>query len=98
MEHSCIHDSPLSAGRQLQTLCTAKNMYSMHMKERSANKTTNQTWNVIVVGGGASGMMAAGRAAELGASVLVLEKNSRLGEKLLITRSEERRVGKECRL
>ena len=42
-------------------------------------------WDVIVVGGGASGMMAAGRAAELGAKVLVLEKNSRLGEKLLIT-------------
>ena len=42
-------------------------------------------WDVIVIGGGASGMMAAGRAAELGAKVLVLEKNSRLGEKLLIT-------------
>ncbi len=42
-------------------------------------------WDVIVIGGGASGMMAAGRAAELGARVLVLEKNSRLGEKLLIT-------------
>ena len=45
----------------------------------------NQNWDVIVVGGGASGMMAAGRAAETGARVLLLEKNSRLGEKLLIT-------------
>ena len=44
-----------------------------------------EKWDVIVIGGGASGMMAAGRAAELGARVLVLEKNSRLGEKLLIT-------------
>lgn len=40
---------------------------------------------VIVVGGGASGMMAAGRAAECGAQVLLLEKTSRLGNKLRIT-------------
>ena len=32
------------------------------------------TKQVIVIGAGASGMMAAGRAAELGANVLLLEK------------------------
>jgi len=37
---------------------------------------------VIVIGGGASGLMAAGRAAEFGASVLLLEKMDRLGLKL----------------
>lgn len=42
-------------------------------------------YDVIVVGGGAAGMMAAGRAAELGARVLLLEKNEKLGKKLLIT-------------
>ncbi len=42
-------------------------------------------WDVIVIGGGPSGMMAAGRAAELGARVLLLEKNATLGRKLLIT-------------
>ncbi|NLA59431.1 MAG: NAD(P)/FAD-dependent oxidoreductase [Firmicutes bacterium] len=40
---------------------------------------------VIVIGGGASGMMAAGTAAEAGGEVLLLEKNSALGKKLLIT-------------
>jgi predicted Rossmann fold flavoprotein len=45
----------------------------------------SEKWDVIVIGGGASGMMAAGRAAERGARVLLLEKNDRLGEKLLIT-------------
>jgi predicted Rossmann fold flavoprotein len=42
-------------------------------------------FDVIVIGGGASGMMAAGRAGELGKRVLVLEKNSSLGKKLKIT-------------
>ncbi len=41
--------------------------------------------DVIVIGGGPSGMMAAGRAAERGLSVLLLEKNDTLGKKLLIT-------------
>jgi len=40
---------------------------------------------VIVVGGGASGLMAAGRAAECGADVLLLEKTPRLGSKLRLT-------------
>ena len=42
-------------------------------------------WDVVVIGGGPAGMMAAGRAAELGAKVLLLEKNESLGKKLLIT-------------
>ncbi|MFA5870284.1 MAG: NAD(P)/FAD-dependent oxidoreductase [Candidatus Paceibacterota bacterium] len=42
-------------------------------------------WDVAVIGGGQSGMMAAGRAAELGARVILIEKNETLGKKLLIT-------------
>ena len=42
-------------------------------------------YDVLVIGGGASGMMTAGRAAERGKSVLLLEKNKNLGEKLKIT-------------
>ncbi|MCG6537453.1 MAG: aminoacetone oxidase family FAD-binding enzyme, partial [Syntrophales bacterium LBB04] len=40
---------------------------------------------VIVIGAGASGMMAAGKAAERGVSVLLLEKTERTGKKLLIS-------------
>ena len=35
---------------------------------------------VLVIGGGASGMMAALTAAEAGAAVMLLEKNDRLGK------------------
>lgn len=40
---------------------------------------------VIIVGAGAAGMMAACRAAECGAEVLLLEKNEKTGKKLFIT-------------
>lgn len=48
-------------------------------------KNNNKIWDVIVVGGGASGMMAASVAASRGKSVLILDKNKNLGEKLKIT-------------
>jgi len=44
-------------------------------------------YDIIVIGGGAAGLMAAGRAAELGASVLLAEKMGSLGRKVLISGS-----------
>lgn len=40
---------------------------------------------VIVIGAGAAGLIAAGTAAENGASVTLIEKNSRVGRKIMIT-------------
>lgn len=54
----------------------------MNMK---ADKIKDNLWDVAVIGGGPGGMMAAGRAAERGRSVLLLEKNPTLGKKLLLT-------------
>lgn len=42
-------------------------------------------WDVIVIGGGPAGMMAAGTAAKKNVNVLLIEKNDTLGKKLLIT-------------
>jgi predicted Rossmann fold flavoprotein len=52
---------------------------------RSSDKHKKEEFDLIVIGGGASGMMAAGTAAANGKSVLIIEKNRSLGEKLKIT-------------
>lgn len=51
---------------------------------------------VIVVGGGAAGMMAAGMAARQGAKVILLEPNDRLGKKLAITGKGRCNVANNC--
>lgn len=53
--------------------------------QTKAKNSDGTHYDVIVVGGGPAGMMAAGRAAELGARVALIEKNDKLGKKLLIT-------------
>ena len=52
--------------------------------------------DVIVVGGGPAGMMAAGVAARSGLRVLLLEKNPRLGRKLMITGKGRCNVTNNC--
>ena len=56
-------------------------MIAFHMGKDAASGDAD----VIVVGGGAAGLMAAGSAARLGARVLLLERNDRLGKKILIS-------------
>ena len=45
----------------------------------------DETWDVVAVGAGAAGLVAAFRAAECGARALLLEKNPRPGVKILMS-------------
>src|SRR5512138_610462 len=49
------------------------------------NKTIQSDADVIVIGAGAAGLMAAGRAAEEGARVVLLEKTDSPGKKILVS-------------
>lgn len=53
-------------------------------------------WDVIVVGGGAAGCMAALTAAGTGARVLLLERNPKLGRKLYITGKGRCNLTNDC--
>ncbi len=53
-------------------------------------------YDVIVVGGGASGLMAAGFAAKRGLSVLILDKNKRPARKVIITGKGRCNVTNNC--
>jgi predicted Rossmann fold flavoprotein len=52
--------------------------------------------NIVVIGGGAAGMMAAGFAAKSGKSVTLIEKNYNLGKKLLITGKGRCNITNNC--
>ncbi len=49
------------------------------------NKNISAGKRIIVIGGGAAGLFAAARAAELGRAVLLIEKNDCLGQKILLS-------------
>ena len=54
--------------------------------------------DIAVIGGGAAGLMAAGRAASLGARVLLLEQNEKIGRKIGITGKGRCNVTNACDL
>lgn len=55
-----------------------------------------EKYDLIVVGAGAAGLMAAGQAASLGVRVLLLDKNARVGRKIMITGKGRCNVTNNC--
>ena len=54
--------------------------------------------DVIVIGGGAAGLMAAGAAAQRGLETVILERNEKVGRKLMITGKGRCNVTNNCNL
>ena len=54
------------------------------------------TWDVIIVGAGAAGLMAAASASERGRKVLLLEKNKKLGVKILMSGGTRCNITHDC--
>ncbi len=57
----------------------------METKSRKKKKAIDPSHSLIVVGGGAAGLMAAIQGAEAGASVTLLEHNEKTGRKICVT-------------
>lgn len=68
----------------------------MNMASMKKSKISPAAYDVIVIGGGASGMLSAATAAFSGARVLLLEKTKRLGWKLSITGKGRCNVTNHC--
>ena len=54
------------------------------------------SWDVIIIGGGAAGLWAAGTAALRGRRVLVLEKNNKAGVKILMSGGTRCNITHNC--
>ncbi len=66
------------------------------MNTKSMIKTDIDSFDVIVVGAGAAGMMASAAAAGTGVSVCMLDKNPRPGAKMLITGKGRCNITNDC--
>lgn len=63
---------------------TNRNKFYNNKLTMKAQPTIEDTWDIVIVGGGGAGLFAAAQAAEDGNTVLVIEKNAELGGNTLI--------------
>ena len=62
-----------------------KSQLNSARRQRDRERATDEVFDVVVIGGGAAGLMCAARAAQLGKRVAVLEKAAKPGKKILIS-------------
>lgn len=65
-------------------------------KHSSWERATLSNWDVIIIGAGAAGLMAAASAAGRGRQVLLLEKNRKLGVKILMSGGTRCNITHDC--
>ena len=71
----------------------------MCMKKQKENLQSNSSnFDVVVIGGGAAGLMAGGISSSNGKKTIILEKNERVGKKLLITGKGRCNITNNCDL
>ena len=58
--------------------------------------TASNHWDTIIIGGGAAGLLAAASAAERGKKVLLLEKNKKIGVKILMSGGTRCNITHDC--
>lgn len=68
----------------------------MEFMKRWMNTRVSQPFDVVVIGGGAAGMLAAGTAAARGMQVCLVEKQARPGRKLMITGKGRCNLTNDC--
>ncbi len=68
----------------------------MEIREEPSKQAEKIDYDLMVIGGGAAGLMASIRAAERGLKVLLLEKNPRLGVKILMSGGTRCNITHNC--
>ncbi len=59
-------------------------------------ETSSEIWDVIIIGGGAAGLLAATRASQRNSKVLLLEKNKKIGVKILMSGGTRCNITHDC--
>lgn len=68
-----------------QANCTNLDAFKANTVKHEAQAAIDDTWDVVIVGAGGAGMMAAAQAAQDGNTVLVIEKNAEMGGNTLVS-------------
>lgn len=68
-----------------QAACTNMDAFKAATVKHEAQAAVEDTWDVVIVGAGGAGMVAAAQAAQDGNTVLVIEKNAEMGGNTLVS-------------
>ena len=69
----------------VQAKVSSPKRFRTNTADEGKKKTVEGTWDVVVVGAGGAGLAAAAEAAQLGNTVLVIEKNAEMGGNTLVS-------------